>query len=246
VVYGSGARDPGLETLLSEVEASYHHLIGRIDQADRISWEEKQDLALFLAFLFSRVPRYERAYDEVAERTLKRKLRTILPSPEAIAAYVKSHPEIAAKHPNLNPANVDDFLRGEHYRIQIPRAYSIVSGVRSVLVLAPQLAMLEWRFASAPTGKSFLTCDDPIVLIREPGHKLTQQFSHLSGFSSLVPLSQRTCLLVCAPGPFLGTGRVSDAAVHNINKAIASQASEFLIARDRPLLRRFVKSLRVS
>jgi hypothetical protein len=122
--------------------------------------------------------------------------------------------------------------------------------VRTLLRVAPQLAGqfvdLDSRLLVAPLGYSFITSDNPFVVIQERNDRLIpspeEQYSptdvlSLPGATGFMPFSPKVCLFFKGSGHHRGYGDATPTAVNHINDWIAHQGQRFLYAADKSDLR---------
>jgi hypothetical protein len=93
VLNEQGERDYSVETMLSEFEGWGASAIRKLEERQMLSGEERLDLAYFVALLFTRVPRFEREMEEIADATIKAVAQKMYSSVEAAAARLAGSPD---------------------------------------------------------------------------------------------------------------------------------------------------------
>ena len=61
-----GNRETGIEELLADIESETKGVIEKLIAREKITGEEKSTLSMFVAFMFSRVPDFEKSINKVA------------------------------------------------------------------------------------------------------------------------------------------------------------------------------------
>src|SRR5690606_20290023 len=92
IVYGSGAREHGLESVLSEIESEAKHAVDVLLAGDGLNARARNQLSFFVALLMTRVPAFEREFNQNAEAEIKRALFDAHPTPEHVERAIASLP----------------------------------------------------------------------------------------------------------------------------------------------------------
>jgi hypothetical protein len=125
------------------------------------------------------------------------------------------------------------FIERGNYKIAIDQTYLIGLELGSVPTVVEQLARRNWAFASAPTGSTFTTCDDPVVLAwaNEKDRGPYSPGFGLKGTIVMFPLSPELALigLFARQTPNLSFRRDE---VARMNTSIAKNATNQLYSRD--------------
>lgn len=118
--------------------------------------------------------------------------------------------------------------------------------LRLALLVADRLRRLDGLFVCAPASSSFITTDRPFVLVA-PLDDCRCRYDGIglltAGARKLIPLSQRTCLVVGDRGWVTDYAPVPVDMVRAINLAVAFHSDKLVIGRDERLLRRLAKTL---
>ena len=67
-----GEKDTELEGVLAQVESAAKPIITKVTERQEISEQEKADLAHFVAWLYARVPDFQKTYEHAPRRSLDR------------------------------------------------------------------------------------------------------------------------------------------------------------------------------
>jgi hypothetical protein len=134
---------------------------------------------------------------------------------------------------------------------EVPKLF-IQSMVRMTPKLAEQFIKLNVCLQVAPLGYSYITGDDPVVIIEENNNEYLDEpkpvFSHVDILSRpntrcFMPLSSKVCFFAEGRGHYRGYTDDSCLNVNRINRIVAFQSQRFLYADDRHALVQVVNYL---
>ena len=200
-----------------------------------------------------RVPVFERYFAHVSDASVKQMMKSRFPTVESVQEEL----EESGRNDPENPRQAEGIFRGlqdPKYRVYSNAAGRIAAMLILTLRISRVLTLLEWTFMVAPKETSFVTSDDPVVVLGSgpppqlpddwPGE--TNPFSLAGdGFASpeaqtIMPLSRRVLLVAEGEGTKMELARVDREAVRETNRIIAARRDNLLVARDEALLRRLV------
>ncbi len=127
---------------------------------------------------------------------------------------------------------------------EVPNLF-IRSMARMASVLAPQFIDLNVCLQVAPLGYSYITGDDPVVIIQENNETYFPEpqplFSPVNILSQpntrcFMPLTPKVCFFAEGSGHFRGYTNDSCLNVNRINRMVAFQSQRFVYADDRNAL----------
>jgi len=237
-----GNKDTTVETTLAKIENRAWPVIAKAAERRELSLTDKQDLALFSAFLKVRVPDYEKSLGELFDKLFKATNKMIFHSEEATKAAMESMTDEGEEFP-LTAQELMEVVDKEEYELGTPRAESIKLKIDSGLEIARYLGQMNWIFACAPASTSFITSDNPFVFIRPKNHDPHRGVGVITpGAKKVVPLTHDTCLFALDRGSYTGYMDISREAVRGINLTVSANCDRFLIGRDEALVKRLVKT----
>ena len=114
---------------------------------------------------------------------------------------------------------------------------------RIALAAAEDIFQMEWTILRAPEAASFVTSDNPFVVIPPDGMTPSWPYTigvAVAGSKKIVPLTQRVCLRIGDYGDAMRYVECDRESVRALNCTLASNCERFLIARDEALLNRLV------
>lgn len=243
-----GEKDAEVEGLLSLVEAHTKPIIDKINSGEIIDKEEKETLSIFIGFLYSRVPRFEINYNENRDRTLRHMNKIIFSDEKRTEQLLKKYERDTGKKAGVTAKELSDFACDDsRYGIEIHRNESLKMMLNLSKKLPIYFVQMDWLFLSAPRNSSFITTDDPLVLI--PPKDLPDNAPYgiaTRGAQKFLPLSQTVCLAMFDRGDRIDFREADRSEVRGINLSITSRSDRFVIARDYALLKNVVNTVGVN
>lgn len=240
-----GSFDTSMESILSWLESKVAPIITKIDNTSQTSDEENGFLSVFIAFLITRIPGFEKLLDAMLENTAKMMMAVRTSSEELVQRSIKSYKEDTGN--DITRQDMMDIVEGK-YKITAHRNYRIRSMIEVSQPLAEILIGKAWHFMHASKRKSFVTSDNPVTLIPPPDYNPSGFYGIGFGTPGVViatPLSQKTCLIMTDGDSIIRFGQAQDDYVRRINLIIANSCERFLMARDRELLESLVTRTRI-
>lgn len=165
------------------------------------------------------------------------------PSPEALRKDLRrfGHPEAE------DPETVERIFRDIHsgtYKLPLTKNHMLQHMFDQSQKVAQVLLELDWTFAWAPADTSFVTSDDPVLLL-DSDLKAASDFFGEVGFASpntmkVLPLKEDLCLLVGSRGHSISHCLLDRQTVRRLNLEQTKHYERWLIARDEALLERLV------
>lgn len=108
---------------------------------------------------------------------------------------------------------------------------------------------MDWVFLYAPDKSSFVTSDNPFVLIPPNNYNPNGPYGVgliTTGVRKVVPLTQRACLVMGDYGQRVMKRAITREDVRKVNLNIAVHCDNLLIARDKPLVEKLVKMTKIN
>jgi hypothetical protein len=223
-----GQREDVIEEALSKIESKALPVIrdlARGRQPAELDAEERRDLAAFLGFMETRVPKFRGSVERTVAEVMKMVSLTAAEHPEYFERTMREAMRAKGKEPPTDIEAVRQFvLSGEYDVIGNP-----LISLQMMLAQAPRIAQyaydFQWRVLDAPDGEIFITSDAPFV------HVATERppaaWMGVGWFSPYMeatfPLSPSACLLISQHRPS-GRERVAPDRVHEVNRRTAAHA----------------------
>jgi hypothetical protein len=244
-----GRKHTEIENFFSVIEGKTKPILIKLDKKESINTEEKEILAIFISFLKTRVPHFEKLTNESSEKIMKQMNRLMFSSEERVAAMIDRYEKETGKKIKIDPKELIDFIQGDRYDIKFPREHSIESMLLLGQDLIGYFLQMDWFFLWAPKNSSFITSDNPFLLL-PPSDYNPKSFYGVGiltpGAKKIIPLTSHTCLIMGDHGGRM-IGRIADPkAIRAINLYSAINSDRFLIARAKLLLERIVQITKVN
>ena len=238
-----GARSSRAESILSKIEAIAIPIIRRIDGRQSLNLTEKLELAMFIALLYTRVPRFERVIREMTDGVYKRVNEREISSVERAAYWLRRHEEKTGAKLKITPEQVYEYFSAGQYNVVLEQSAVVRRMFEAALALGEVLPAMSWLVGVAPEDTSFITTDAPFVTTPPEKHSGPYGFG-TPGAVTLVPLSQRSCLCIGGQAMLVAYSDLPKSQVREVNIALAQGCERFVIARDETLLRNTVAKSR--
>lgn len=232
------------EMMLSELESTTAPVIDRVDAGGSFSVTDKYYVSLFAALLKSRVPNFERWISDLNDAVGKQWLKTRYASEQELCEHLQELGHDSIEDPDF-PSRLFDGIHNEEYSVHTPKNWRIGMMFRIAMAIAEDIFQMEWTILRAPEATSFVTSDNPFVVI--PPEDMTPNWPYtigvaVAGCKKIVPLTQRVCLRIGDYGEAMRYVECDRESVRAINHTLASGYERFLMARDEALLKRLVSS----
>jgi len=137
-----------------------------------------------------------------------------------------------------------DIVKKEKYQVKVHRELSLKMMYTLAQELPIDLIQMDWQFCYSPKESSFVTSDNPFVLIPSNNYKkegICGLGIRVPGIKKIVPLTQKVCLVIYDKGDNIEKKDISSREVEEINNYITKNCDRFLISRDKVLLEKLVK-----
>ncbi|QIN78290.1 DUF4238 domain-containing protein [Rubrobacter marinus] len=238
-----GGRDAGPEKVLAELEDRVAPILRSLRPGWQPGAQEKVLLAHFAALMKFRVSGYRPWALRYAEENEAEIRGRVFPDPEALREDLRRHGQPEAE----DPETVERVFRDIHsvaYELTLTKNHMLERMFSIGAKAAGALLRRDWVFGWAPEGASFVTSDDPFVLM-DPALGPPAGYMGDVGFAvaralALLPLTQKTCLVAFGEGGGVHHLKYSRKDVRDINIVQTKHYERWLIARHKPLLERLV------
>jgi uncharacterized protein DUF4238 len=217
----------------SPLDSTFAPVMRKMLRHEQVNTAERRHLANFVAYLRVRTP----AAIRETEMRLKQFDAEIGPLPEILSRppaardcaeevfFVSKERMDAVSHERAGVA-----VRNEALRLMI------TTGTH----LAEALLSLDWALLLAPRGRSFVTGDNPVVVVPCPSHEVDLEgVGPVSpGAATFVPLNATVCLRMTTG--FIRGGAIDGAATRAINACQVFNGEQYLFGQNDALLRRLI------
>lgn len=227
----NGVKDTRAEKLLfARVDGGAVPIIAKLRRRERLTADERQTFAWYVASFAVRIPRFRRWVDE--HETARRKLfdRQHLKSPAQLQELIDRSDLSEADRAEANAELMYEMLKSEQYSVTLNHNYQVRLVVETLGEMQPRIHDLHWVVAHASAGAQFVTSDNPVVEA-DSGAFLTFPISSDAALL-LIPTTEDTVRIAHKDMP--------DDMVHMTNVETARASERIVLARDGAYLKRVI------
>jgi len=245
-----GKKHKELESALSRCESIAVPTIKKIHEGDHgLTVIERSEFSAYLALRLLRTPIHQRKSEAIFEAVMKvESIKT--------ASNIEKFNEMICDVENIEKTTVSDkeglrnFMRdASKYTIQTGRLVGLQTMVMNMRKTGEEIFNMGWIFYYAPKGRSFITSDNPFFVwpffesMNPLGYGLRS-----TPAMTIVPLTPRVCLGLFYRHGQAGYKRrdIHGDMVRSLNKQTALYSGRFVISHNEKLLRKIVKTTRLS
>lgn len=243
----NGNKNTDLETFFAAIEGKASPVIKKVEKRDLITDEERDILASLVASFMVRVPDFEKTTDEYNDKMLRQMSKFMYCDEKHTKIIIDNYERDTGEKLDISPAELMRFVHEDNYRIKVDRAFHLRVMFDSGKVTAHLLRQMDWVFIYAPMKSSFITTDNPFMLIPPAEYNKFFGVGVLTkGATKFVPLSQNVAVLIRDMGNKIEGANPNRNLVKMLNYRVAANSDRFVIARDKPLLRKIVKVTKID
>jgi len=243
----NGEKNTNIEKILADVEGRIVPVINKIKSQEKINDDDKGIMSLFLSFLNYRVPEFEKLSNEIAQKISKFTIQNLISSKEQATKWIENYKKDTGKSFDVSSEILFEYAQNPQFKITIDRNTTL----RQMLDLSYKntnwLYNLDWVIIRAPEKTSFITSDNPFVLLPPKGFPIGIRGYGLKtrGVTKIIPLSKEQCITIGSPGNNFKYVDISIKTVRDINLYVTSRCDRFVIGRDEKQLRSIVKRTKI-
>lgn len=243
-----GKKNAMIETFLSQLEGDAKPIIEKLEISKGISEEEKELFAIFVSFLMNRVPDFEKSVNKIHEQIIKMMSNMMFQDEERAKSVIDEYEQDTGKKMDISPKKLVDFHKNIPVKYKIHRNVSLEEMLKTSLEIAHCFKQMDWLLLHAPHITSFITTDNPFVLIPPVNHKSSFYGTGIAtrGARKIVPLTQSLCLAMLDRGTLTMHKNIDKEEVKIVNIDISWFADRFVIGRDKALVKKIVKTTKLD
>jgi hypothetical protein len=234
-----GKRDNLIEKGLGDVESTAMPLIAELANGKQINQEAKNNLSLYTAFQWMRVPDYQRGVEKVGEHFVRKTMNMMFRNEEDVKESLNEFTKETGQVVDVAPAKLLEMFQNNGFKVDIKRSLSLEMMLKQVDPMANYFRQMNWVVLHAEGDCSFVTSDNPFVLVPPenfPRNSWRGCGILTPGSRKLLPLTQSCCLMMLDHGDLIVHRKAIRRDIRNINRNIALHVSRFLFARDEALI----------
>lgn len=244
-----GNLNTDIEKMFSSIEGKTKPIIDKIDEGEKLSEEDKKILSTFIGCIKGRVPDYEKEVNEFNGEFIKKICKWMYCNPKAVEDTFTDIEKDTGKKMDVSPKEMVQFFQDGNYDVITHKNFSLAAMIETSFELASYFNQMDWLLIYAPKKSSFITTDSPFTLIA-PDNYDPKSFRGVGiitkGAIKVVPLSQKTCLIMYDKGTRYEQRTASREEIRTINLNVALRCDRFVISRDETLLKNIVKASEVD
>lgn len=233
-----GSRNHAVENWLADVESEATPVLRRLAaNADpgRLSVGERRSMALYLALLEVRGPKFRDPVDQFTCDIMKTQLQLLAADEIAFRDRLASLERECGLKPPHSLAEVRQFIRSNEYTISVEPLNSLQHLVTLAPGIAELIEHLGWRVLHSRGTQRFVTSDAPVAKVQSrpiPAPHLLGTAWGTPWMEATVPLSPTACLLIGMQ--FIdGVETAEDATIQEINRRTTTCAHEAVFSSSR-------------
>lgn len=236
-----------LEAAFAQMEGLAAEVIRKVENNAELTIQERNDLALFISFLWIRVPNskkeFQRSTEELYEKTARMSIR--MTSRENFRKFFESRGE------KMTDEEIDDLRdfgiseKRSAIKVDVPQNYWIKQMLTMGLEISPALEIADWEFKVADRPFAFLTSDNPFLLLpSKPVHPFEGVGLLTPGAKKVIPITAKICLVIHDPqkDPKTVYTKVDKDMIRKINNWIVKYSERFVFSPDKGKVEKIAKT----
>lgn len=239
-----------LEGIFGQFEGDAAAIIKKIHKERKITPEEKGKLALFIAFLYTRVPSFKSKTEEMhteMRKQMARKMIKMTPK-ESLKKFFKEKED-----KDFSDKEIDDLVdfatnpKRSEIKFNYPNEYWIKIMLKMGMDIAPAFFGMNWLFLFTKQPYAFITSDNPVLLIPP------DDFDRFWGVGLLtpkakkiIPLRSDMCLMMgdLDEKPVIKFADTNKDFFKETNKLLMLRSKKFCFSSEKGKLQKLVNELK--
>lgn len=219
-------------SLFSDVEKALSS-IKKLASSQNITQEERNNIAIYIAFQKTRVPFFESMCNILREQIDKKNILDVLENQVKFDDFISSY---KAEQQDASPTPTREELLKDFNNGDFLFKYSREMSLQLMLQISEPLANLytqsEWTILNAPQNRSFIISDNPATTISFEREDGTREVTE-----TIFPLSPNSCLLIKQEKrKSLNETKENINGVREINKRFVLHAKRYIYSHSKELL----------
>lgn len=241
-----GRRRYDLEHLMCEYEGKAAQIIRKLSAKERLTDEERSDMAIFVAIMGFRTPDQIDTIKAANGEMVKRISQMIFGSEELTKMAVKQNPEYAGLSDDEieeKAKNLYEFVKRDQFTVETDHQWALGMSMSLFTKVAEILVRRNWVVMHRDSEKrSFVTSDAPLALtLMQPRQNTFYGVGYASTDAMVVfPLTQASVLVMYGFDGSFAHGTMTEANMKDTNRLIAGRCQRFVMGRDEKLIRSLV------
>lgn len=239
-----------LEDFFCRFEGDAATIIEKVHKSKVITPEEKEKLALFIAFLYTRTPasksRTEETIQLVGEAVSRKMFANT--SKEWMKKFFKE--KLGQDMSDEEIEDLKDFAQDpKRSRIEfdVPKEYWIKNMLQMAVEIAPLFFGMDWLFVFTDRPYALITSDNPFLLVPPDDHDKFRGVGLMTDKArKIIPLRSNMCLVMgdLVENPAIRFGNVEKNFFRQVNEHLVLECERFCFSPEEGKLQKLVKELK--
>ncbi|MGY3315776.1 hypothetical protein ACV242_004272 [Peribacillus simplex] len=232
----NGEKDYSIEKMLANhVEGIYKPVIKKIENRESLTREDKESLAVFIAFQHLRTPAQRKNYNDMVDNFTKQVSKIAF--------------EMQKVHGQLEGFDDDEIeflgetIENEKYDVKVPKEHSLEFMLSFSEKLSHMLLNHNFAIIKASSKSEFITSDNPYCMVKEHWSPSWSGYGVVNT-TKIFPLTPRYLLVLKDVGDNVVYMQLGKAEVREMNFTIASWSDRFLYSKNEFLLKSLVEKIK--
>lgn len=224
-----GRRRFDLEHLMCEYEGRAAKIIRKLSAKERLSDQERSDMAIFVAMMGFRTPDQIETLKAANGEMIKRLSQVIFGSETLAKIAVKQNP----KNASLSEDEIEEqarqlreFVQRDQYTVETDHQWALGMSMNMFAKVADILVRRNWVIMHRDSDKrSFITTDAPLILtLMQPRQNTFYGIGFANSDAMVVfPLTQSSVLIMYGFDGSFAHGGMTEANIKDTNRLIAER-----------------------
>ena len=243
----NGDVNTDIEKMLAEIESKGKIIIEKLNNYEDISIQNKEEFSLFLNFMFTRVPAFEKQTNELSEKLFKFIAKFSSSNRNYMENILKQMEKEKGEPSTDSVDELIDFIQGGEYSIKFHRDLSLMQMLTTGTDLWKYFLNMDWVILHSPKNKTFITNDNPFMLFPPANFRPNGFYGYgimTPGASKCFPLTTTSCLLILdwqGDKSIIIHKNIDREFIRTFNLDIARFSTRFLFSCSKALLESLVK-----
>jgi hypothetical protein len=202
------------------------------------SREAEQEVALFMAFQWTRVPTMSKDIRATYAKLIEELSRIAFANVERARSIIEQHERETGEVIDVTAESMVESVRGKQFEIVATETAFLTTMLEQAMSLAKILLRLDWEVLVASEETGFIVCDCPVVVVPPKG--CDQVGFVVPESAKYFPLWRRLCLRLGEPGKRRRLRKVDKEAVRIVNLNIAANSERFVMGPSKEQLENVV------
>ena len=239
-----------LEDFFCQFEGDAATIIEKVHKERKITQEEKEKLALFVAFLHTRTPASKARTEEMINKTgekISRMMFKIEPK-ERLKKFFKEK-----EGREFSDEEIDDLVdfavnpKRSRIEFEVPNEYWIKLMLETGAEIAPLFFGMDWLFVFTDSPYALITSDNPFLLVPPDDHDRFWGVGLMTDKAQkIIPLRSDMCLIMgdFKEDPVIKFGDVEKSFFRQVNEHLILECERFCFSPEEGKLQKLVKELK--